>query len=586
MVIEGSIQLDGNPVPTGTVVRVLREDGSVVRTISHYPSNPSQFGVRLGLQGEVTEGEALRFRVVLSRRDSFEARIVGGPVMYRGSAPQGAGVTRILLFRNHAPLVRRSFPDTTIREQQLLRIRVLATDADGDTLKYRLLQGPPGAAIEPLTGYVTYLPTYEDAGAYPLEVAVTDGREEVTMRRGRVRVVHVNRPPRISRAAPDLRTAEGRTLIIAVPAEDPDRDSLSFSLIEDSYRFRLFSRTGAFEWMPGFQSAGTYSCVVVASDGLAADTSNRFEIVVDPTNRPPTFERTLRDTVIFEAEPILTSLPAYDPDGDNVTYRLELAPEGVSVDERGTLRWTPTFEQAGNYVIVVSAGDGRQSSEAVIRITVLERNRAPFYPFTTAHQDTVRIPYGRLVDLVWRGAHDPDGDESLRYTLRMWGGGLDTTITGIFDTSLAIFARGRLATGQVYSWTTSAGDGLSEIWSPDTGSFRLAEVQSVSLPAREPAGPTPRMFTLEQPSGSPAGGQTVIRYALTHRSQVDIAVYTMLGERVGTIVSAERGPGQYETSYDAGALASGVYMFKLEAHPIDNTQARDFVSTRKVVLVR
>jgi hypothetical protein len=248
------------------------------------------------------------------------------------------------------------------------------------------------------------------------------------------------------------------------------------------------------------------------------------------------------------------------------------------------LQWTPGYEQSGNYLIIVSAGDGRQSSEEVMRVTVLDRNRPPVYPTPALRHDTARITFGRLVDLAWRGAQDPDDDDVLWYTLRLWGGSLDTSIAGISDTSIALFGRDRLALEQVYSWTTSVSDGLAEVWSPDTGSFRLLSAPVVPVITREPA--ATRMFTLEQPTSDPTGGQTIIRYALEHRSRVDIALYTMLGERLATIVSGERAAGQYETLYEAGSLASGVYLFKLEAHPLDNAQVRDFVSTKKMVLVR
>ncbi|MEK6649875.1 MAG: hypothetical protein AABY75_02785, partial [Bacteroidota bacterium] len=140
MAIEVSIQLDGGPVPQGTVVRVLRSDGSTVRTITPYSSNPSQFAVRLGSSESLREGERLAFRVVVSRRDSFEARIAGPPLIFQGRPPQEVSVTRIVLYRNHLPSVRRFFPDTTIRERQSLRLRVWATDEDGDTLRYRLVE--------------------------------------------------------------------------------------------------------------------------------------------------------------------------------------------------------------------------------------------------------------------------------------------------------------------------------------------------------------------------------------------------------------------------------------------------------------
>ena len=585
MVIEGSIQLDGDPVPPGTVVRILRSSGSVIRTISHYPSNPSQFGVRLGALESLREGEPLGFRVVLSRRDSFEARIAGSQLFFQGRPPQEAGVTRIVLFRNHAPAFRRTLPDTVIRERQSMRFRVWATDEDGDTLRYRLLQAPPGTTIEPFTGYVTYVPGFEDAGRYSVEVAVSDGRVEVTDL-ANVRVIHVNRPPRVDKAVPDQIVREGERLSVAVAAEDPDRDSLSFSLIEISYRFRLFSRTGVFDWSPGYEAAGVYRCFVVISDGSVSDTSNVFSFDVLPTNRPPVFGRQLVDTVLQELEPLLMELDADDLDGDSVRYSIELAPDGVTISAAGFLSWTPSYDQAGNYVIVISASDGDRSSESIVRATVLNRNRTPVFAESAGRHDTDRVAFGRLIELNWPSAIDPDPEDTLRYTLRLWGGGMDTSLAGMNDTSVTLFGRNRLTTDHVYMWTTSVSDGLAESMSPDTFAFRLVQFPIAALPQREPAAVQPRMFMLEQLGSNPSGSVTLIRYALTHRSAVDIALYTMLGERLETIVNGERPPGQYETTYDASSLSGGVYMFKLEAHPLDDTQVRDFVSTKKMVLVK
>lgn len=584
MVIEGSIQLDGGPVPTGTVVRVIRSNGQVVRSISHYPSNPSQFGVRLGGLESLREGEPLGFRVVLSRRDSFEARIAGPALTFQGRPPQETGVTRIVLFRNHTPSFRRTLPDTAIRERQSLRFRVWATDEDGDTLRYRLLQAPPGTTIEPLTGYVTYVPGFDDAGRHAIDVAVTDGREEV-VDRAVLSVTHVNRPPRVDKAVADRTVREGDQVTLAIAAEDPDEDPLAYSLIERSYKFRLFSRNGVFDWTPDFEAAGVYRCFVVISDGSVSDTSNTFTIDVVPTNRPPVFSRQLVDTVLSEQERFGMLLDAVDLDGDSVRYSIELAPEGVSISSSGFLSWTPGFDQAGSYVIVVSAADGERSSETVVRATVLNRNRTPNFSYAVRH-DTDRVAFGRLIELNWPGARDPDAEDTLRYTLRLWGGGVDTSLAGISDTSVTLFGRNQLGVDHVYMWTASVSDGLAEVMSPDTFAFRLVQFPITSQPQREPAAVQPRMFMLEQLGSNPSGSVTLIRYALTHRSSVDISLYTMLGERLQTIVAGERPPGQYETTYDASSLSGGVYMFKLEAHPLDDAQARDFISTKKMVLVK
>jgi hypothetical protein len=52
----------------------------------------------------------------------------------------------------------------------------------------------------------------------------------------------------------------------------------------------------------------------------------------------------------------------------------------------------------------------------------------------------------------------------------------------------------------------------------------------------------------------------------------------MLGERVAELVNGEVDPGYHDLQFDASGLASGVYLYRL--------QAGDFVQTRKLVLVR
>ena len=586
MAIEGSVQLDGAAVPPGTVIRILRQNGSVARTVSPYSTNPSQFGVRLSTTDGFREGEPLGFRVVVSRRDSFESRIAGPAPVFRGASTPELSVYRFLLFRNHLPSIRRQFPDTLINEYQLFRLRVSAIDVDSDTLRYRLIAAPPGAFVESLTGYVTWVPTYEQSGSHQFIVGVSDGLEESQSRRATIRVRHVNRAPRITGPLQSVTGAEGESIVIIVEALDDDKDSLQYSLIEKGYKTRLFSRNGVFEWKPDYEAAGLYHFVTIVSDGEFTDTSNVFTVSVANTNRLPHFDRSLVDTIAIEGERISVGMTAADPDGDTVQYGLELAPEGVSVDSVGQLVWTPTFDQAGSYVVVVSASDQQSSSESVVRINVLNRNRRPVFVHTGGKggRETLRIPDGRLIELTWPTAIDPDLDDTLRYAIRLTGVGVDTSIFGIMDTSLSLLGRNRLQTDVVYTWSVIATDGAVEVACPDTFAFRLAAQPATAV--RDPLPIVPRSFSLEHSSPNPQSSITSIRFNLAERSDVNLAIYNMLGERIQTIISGERDAGQYETTFDASSLSSGVYMFKLEAHPLQGGRLRDFVSTKKMVLVK
>jgi hypothetical protein len=59
---------------------------------------------------------------------------------------------------------------------------------------------------------------------------------------------------------------------------------------------------------------------------------------------------------------------------------------------------------------------------------------------------------------------------------------------------------------------------------------------------------------------------------------VTLKVFNILGEEVATLVSDRLSAGSYLYEWDASNLASGVYLYRL--------QAGDYVETRKMVLMR
>jgi hypothetical protein len=94
----------------------------------------------------------------------------------------------------------------------------------------------------------------------------------------------------------------------------------------------------------------------------------------------------------------------------------------------------------------------------------------------------------------------------------------------------------------------------------------------------ETARNVPSHFVLHQNYPNPFNPSTTIRYGLPSRSQVVLTVYNTLGQQVATLVQGEQEAGYHETVFDASALASGVYLYRLTAG--------SYVKTRKLVLVR
>ena len=55
-------------------------------------------------------------------------------------------------------------------------------------------------------------------------------------------------------------------------------------------------------------------------------------------------------------------------------------------------------------------------------------------------------------------------------------------------------------------------------------------------------------------------------------------MYDILGREVEVLVNEEKDAGYYKLTFNAGRLASGVYLYRI--------QAGDFVETKKMILLK
>ena len=59
---------------------------------------------------------------------------------------------------------------------------------------------------------------------------------------------------------------------------------------------------------------------------------------------------------------------------------------------------------------------------------------------------------------------------------------------------------------------------------------------------------------------------------------MQLQIYNLLGEHVATLVDGPLAAGRYQTTWEATGLASGVYLYRL--------QAEGWVQTKKLTLLR
>jgi hypothetical protein len=94
----------------------------------------------------------------------------------------------------------------------------------------------------------------------------------------------------------------------------------------------------------------------------------------------------------------------------------------------------------------------------------------------------------------------------------------------------------------------------------------------------EAEGPVPSSYALAQNFPNPFNPSTLIRYELPSAGHVTLSVFTVLGQKVATLVEGERPAGAHELRFDASNLPSGMYLYRI--------QSGSFIQTRKMTLAR
>lgn len=85
-------------------------------------------------------------------------------------------------------------------------------------------------------------------------------------------------------------------------------------------------------------------------------------------------------------------------------------------------------------------------------------------------------------------------------------------------------------------------------------------------------------FVLAQNYPNPFNPTTSIEYQVPSRENVVLKVYDLLGEEITTLVNEQKSPGNYEVQFDGSRLASGVYLYRL--------QAGEYSFTKKMILMK
>ncbi len=284
-----------------------------------------------------------------------------------------------------------------------------ANDADGDDLSFSISGRPAWASFSQATGQLSGTPGTGAAGTYSnIRISVTDGTATATLAAFSITVVAPNSAPTISgtpAAAVNVNTAYSFTPIV----NDPDGDTLTFS-ISNSPAWAVFnSSTGGLSGTPGSSDVGSYlDIVITVSDGQHSASLGPFTINVVADNTPPSIAgsgaATLAAGTAYDFQPT-----ASDPDGDPLSFTITNPPSWTAFDSAtGRLSGTPTAADEGTFSnIIIRVSDGASTSSlAAFSITVTVPNSPPTIGGTPGTQVDAGTAYSFTPT-----ANDADGDD-------------------------------------------------------------------------------------------------------------------------------------------------------------------------------
>ncbi len=275
-----------------------------------------------------------------------------------GSASDSETVT-INVTNVNRPPVLSPIGAQTLTEGDTYNLIVNAVDPDENSLVFSATNLPSGAVFTPSTRSLNWIPGNDQAGSYQMIFRVSDGalidEEEVAFT-----VNNGNEAPILDPIG-NQTVGEGSLLEFVVTANDPNGDSLNYSIsgLPDGAAFD--SDQQKFSWTPNYAQAGSFNLQVSVTDGTYSDTE-QIVVTVTNSNRPPVISGSPSTSVMATTSYSFTP-EASDPDGDAVSFSIANKPGWATFDTTsGQLSGLPTDAQVGSYSnIVISVSDGSNS---------------------------------------------------------------------------------------------------------------------------------------------------------------------------------------------------------------------------------
>tara|TARA_R110000868_G_scaffold259361_6_gene517371 strand:- start:18433 stop:24132 length:5700 start_codon:yes stop_codon:yes gene_type:complete len=324
--------------------------------------------------------------------------------------------------------------------------------------------------------------------------------------------------------------------------------------------------------------------------GLYTNTGIDFDLFYSATNPPS-------KVVAIASKKKKLVVGDYDNDGDPdmlisavgqasilKNNRGTIEEQTLNVGTNGTVTWAD-YDGDGDLDIIATGSGSEGSSSKIIKNTTQIRNTAPSIPsqvFVEVRSDSVLLRWSPSTDLQTpstsltynvRIGTTPGGSEILSSNADLATGKLRTQRNGNAGYKVEFLLQ-NLPNGMYY-WQVQAIDNgfMSSMFTEET----MFEVLNSAV-ANEISNELPKEFTLNQNYPNPFNPSTNIEYSTPKSGLVRLQIFDITGRLISSLVNETKQAGTYQVTFDAGNLASGLYIYRL--------QVANIVITKKMTLVK
>jgi hypothetical protein len=95
-----------------------------------------------------------------------------------------------------------------------------------------------------------------------------------------------------------------------------------------------------------------------------------------------------------------------------------------------------------------------------------------------------------------------------------------------------------------------------------------------------------RQIKLFQNYPNPFNPVTTISFLLPKTGPVKIEIFDVVGNRIETLLNSNKAAGAHEVHFDGSGLASGIYLYRIQAGDPEAISGQRFVDVKKMVLIK